>query len=185
MIMRPIIAAALLLLATAGLAGEPYAGRWVVNLEETQAVAVPFKKGSGLGGSNWRPNVTVMGLPVPGTSKMPPMSGLAAKDPHVLRCAAMIITSLSDSKWKIEYPGIGEETLRRGHYRGRDTKFGRKKVQQKYKTPERKVTKTWSIRPDGRLLVEVKIKRVNDKTQTYRRVFDKAPLEEDSTSGET
>ncbi|GIR64028.1 MAG: hypothetical protein CM15mP68_6940 [Pseudomonadota bacterium] len=48
--------------------------------------------------------------------------------------------------------------LRAGHYRGRDSKWSRKKIEQKYKTSERKVSKKWSVRKDGRLLVEVSIK---------------------------
>ena len=32
--------------------------RWVVNVEETQAIAVPYEKGGGLGGSQWRPRFT-------------------------------------------------------------------------------------------------------------------------------
>jgi hypothetical protein len=158
--------------ASRATADDPYAGRWVVNVEETQAVAVPFEKGGGLGGSKWRPNITVMGVPLPGTQKMPPMSNLRAKDPMVLRAAAMIITAEQD-RMRVEYPGVGKETLRKGHYRGRDTKFSKKGIRQKYKTPERRVTKVWSIRPDGRLLVEVQIKPVRDKVRTHRRVFER------------
>jgi len=170
--------------ALPAVAADKYVGRWVVNLEETQAVAVPFEKGGG-GGSQWRPSVTIMGIPLPGSSKMPPMSNLAAKDPMVLNCAAMIIDR-EPSKMHLEYPGIGKETLRDGHYRGRDTEFGKKKIQQEYKTPERKVTKTWSIRKDGRLLVEVKIKTGSAKARTFRRVFDRAenlPPDDRQTSG--
>jgi hypothetical protein len=154
-------------------ASEGYAGQWVVNLEETQAVAIPYAKGGSLDGANWRPNVSIMGIPLPGSQKMRPMSNLRANEPKVLRCASMVVT-LQLNKIELEYPGIGEETVRNGHYRGRDGKFKKLFFEQKYKTPERKVTKNWSMRDDGRLLVEVTIKPVNDKKRIYRRVFDRA-----------
>jgi len=154
-------------------ASEGYAGQWVVNLEETQAVAIPYAKGGSLDGSNWRPNVSIMGIPLPGSQKMRPMSNLRANEPKVLRCSSMVVT-LQLNKIELEYPGIGEETVRNGHYRGRDGKFKKLFFEQKYKTPERKVTKNWSMRDDGRLLVEVTIKPVNDKKRIYRRVFDRA-----------
>ena len=39
--------------------------------------------------------------------------------------------------------------------------------------PERTVTKTWTMRDDGRLLVAVKINPRNDSARTFKRVFDR------------
>jgi hypothetical protein len=62
----------------------------------------------------------------------------------------------------------------KGDFRGRKTTWSLSKIQQKYKTTERKVQKKWSIRADGRLLVEVEIKPKGGKKRTLSRVFDRA-----------
>ena len=74
----------------------------------------------------------------------------------------------------------GKETLRKGHYRGRDTEISKKRIRQKYETGERKVTKTWSMRDDGRLFVSVKINPKGDKARTYNRVFDRVVANADA-----
>jgi hypothetical protein len=88
----------------------------------------------------------------------------------------MTISSSAD-RIELFYPDLDpmeqRETLRAGHYRGRDSKWSRKRMQQKYKTSERKVSKKWSMRKDGRLLVEVTIKHKKAKKLTFSRVFDR------------
>ena len=151
-----------------------FSGTWRINLEETDKVSVDFEEGSGIQGRNLgRTSVSVMGLPLPSRAKAAPMSGLPAKDPAVLVCSEMQL-SIDGNRVKLLYDGGAKETLRRGDYRGRTTTISKQKIEQKYKTTERRVTKSWTLRPDGRLLVAVRIKYQGDKARTYSRVFDRA-----------
>lgn len=149
-------------------------GRWQLNLEESDKVSVTYEEGSGAGRSKIFQNIsmTVMGLPLPTRSKTPSQSSMMPKSPKVLLCNVMEIAT--DAKLiKLLFDDDGKETLRRGHYRGRDAKWSAKKIEEKYKTPDRKVTKTWTLRSDGRLRVDVKINPPKDKARTYSRVFDR------------
>lgn len=166
-----------LLLSSAGYAEasarSPFNGTWQINYEETDKVAVKYKDGSGMKGHNFgRPQVTVMGLPLPGTGRRAATPGLAGKDPKVLRCGTMVI-AVDDKSVVLNYDGDEVENMRRGDYRGRKTKVSSKLISQKYKSTSRTVTKSWSIRPDGRLLVSVKLNPKKDKARTYKRVFDR------------
>jgi hypothetical protein len=149
-------------------------GTWRINLEETDKVSVDFEEGSGIQGRNLgRTSVSVMGLPLPSRAKAAPMSGLPAKDPAVLVCSEMQL-NMDGNRVKLVYDSGARETLRRGEYRGRNTIITQQKIEQKYKTTERSVTKSWTLRDDGRLLVAVRIKYQGDKARTYSRVFDRA-----------
>ena len=66
------------------------------------------------------------------------------------------------------------QIMPKGEFRGRKTTWSNRKIEQKYKTTERRVQKTWSIRSDGRLLVQVMIKPKGGKKRTFSRVFDRA-----------
>lgn len=152
----------------------PFAGAWKLNLPESEKVSETFEEGSGVGRKKFfdSVSVTVGGLPLPGRSRIGPKSSLAPKNPAVLVCTEMRIDVQGDRVMLLYDQGM-EEVLHKGHYRGRDTKVSKRKIQQKYKTPDRKVTKTWSMRDDGRLLVEVKLNPPKDRSRTYRRVFDR------------
>jgi len=150
-------------------------GVWQINHDETDKVAVKYDEGSGVQGNSGRLKPTIdigLGLPLPQRIKQPPMSDLSANDPQVLRCTTMTISS-SGKRINMEYDQTDKELLVKGDYRGRTTSISKKRIQQKYKTTERKVTKTWSIRDDGRLLVSVKLNPNGDKSRTYNRVFDR------------
>ena len=157
---------------------EKYTGDWVINVAETDLLREELdEKPTVLGGPS-RMRVSVMGLPLPnGRSKAGPQSPLSAADPAVLRSRTMTI-SVAANKISIHYPEVSgndsKEILRKGHYRGRDSKWSKKKIEQKYKTTERKVAKTWSIRGEGRLLAVVTIKSPGSKKRTFSRVFDKS-----------
>jgi hypothetical protein len=155
------------------LASNSLAGTWRINLEETDKVTVEFEEGSGIQGGNMgRTSVSVMGLPLPSRAKAAPMSSLPAKDPEVLLCSEMNL-SVEGKKVTLAYDNGNIETLREGEYRGRTTRLSRNEIEQKYKTTERRVRKTWTLRDDGRLLVAVRIKYQGDKARTYNRVFDR------------
>ena len=60
-----------------------------------------------------------------------------------------------------------------GEFRGRKTSLSPYKIRQSYNTTERRVKKLFSIRPDGRLLVQVEIKPKGAKKRVLSRVFDR------------
>ena len=157
---------------------EKYAGDWVVNVEETDLLREELDEKPTVLGGPGKVSISVLGLPIPtGRSKVGPQSPLSAADPALLRSRTMSI-SVAANKISIQYPEVGgkdaKEVLRKGHYRGRDSKWSQKKIEQKYKSTERKVTKTWSIRGDGRLLAVVTIKNPGSKKRTFSRVFDRS-----------
>jgi len=149
-------------------------GQWRINQEETDKVRVEFKEGSGIkrGLGGFKPTVTIGGLPLPKRAKQGPMSSLAAKDPQVLRCTNMHIAP-KGNKLTLIYDEAGKETLAKGNYRGRTSSWSSKKIEQRYKTTERTVKKTWILRKDGRLEVAVKLNPKGDKARTHKRVFDR------------
>ena len=151
----------------------PFDGRWTLNTEETDKVAAKYEDGSGMKGHDFgRPRVTVMGIPVPGTARPPAQGGIAARDPLVLRCASMDI-AVDGEAVHLTYDQAEQEVMRKGEYRGRNTRVSRSTIRQKYKTRSRTVTKTWELRSDGRLLVLVKLNPKQDKARTFARVFDR------------
>lgn len=170
------ILAALFVTSIASAATSSLDGHWRINLEETDKVAVKFNEGSGVSGGNFKPNISVMGLPLPRSYRQSPMSNLAANDPKVLRCTDMQI-SVDKKNVAFTYDSADKEKLVKGEHRGRTSKWSKKKIEQKYKTPERSVRKTWTLRDDGRLLVSVKLNPRGDKARTYNRVFDRVTPE--------
>jgi hypothetical protein len=154
----------------------PFTGAWVINAEETDKVRVPFKKDKAnlLSSGRVSSSVSVGGvaLPLPGSARPQPMSNLSPKDPKVLRCTRMQITP-KGKKMLLAYDDADKETLVKGHYRGRDTKWSKSKIEQKYKTSERRVTKSWTLREDGRLLVSVVLNPIGERKRVYNRVFDR------------
>ena len=176
--LNAIAIVAALLVAMAPLAAtadeSQLAGVWVLNYEETDKVAIEYKDGNAFSGGRFSGNVSVMGVPLPGGGGGPPrQSSQVAFDPLVLRCQQMQI-NFAERAATVACPDVGNETMRQGHYRGRDTSWSKRTMQQRYKTTERKVTKTWQIRADGRLFVEVVINPKGDKKKKHRRVFDRA-----------
>ena len=166
-----LIAALLPMLAVAA----PWDGHWEVNYEETDKVTETYEEGSGIGKRNpfGNASVNVGGLPLPSLGgRIPPQSNMPSKDPAVMRTNTMSI-STEGNKIELTYDEDRGETIRKGHYRGRDTTLKKREFKQKYKTPDRRVTKTWTLREDGRLLVSVKLNPTKDRARTFNRVFDR------------
>ena len=153
-----------------------YEGAWVINQTETAALREPYKDNSRRRGSKFKSQVSVGGLPMPKSNSQRAMSRLTAQSPMVLRSTRMIIEFEGD-QINIQYPSIGKETLYKGEYRGRKTKWSSKQIKQTYKTTERRVTKTWSINKEGLLLVVVKIKPNESKQIITKVVFDPESLD--------
>ena len=155
-----------------------FVGTWALNQAETELLRDDLDEKTIKIPTAGRAQISVMGIPLPGggASTRSGHSPLTAKQPEVLRCKTMTI-STRENLVELFYPDLDPqeqlEILRAGHYRGRDSKWSRKRLQQKYKTSERSVSKKWSMRKDGRLLVEVAIKHKKAKKLTFRRVFDR------------
>ena len=174
--MRTLPALLLALLTVPSFAADKpakFEGPWVINHELTDEIAPEFKDAnvfSGLG--NGRVSVSVMGVPIPGSTPRAASGSSAAQDPQVLSCSEMLIEQ-KGRELHVSYKDLGDEVLRKGDYRGRKSSWSRSKISQRYKSTTRKVAKTWEVRSDGRLLVTVAIDPNGDKKRTYKRVFDR------------
>ncbi|NCF45278.1 MAG: hypothetical protein GWP70_10730 [Proteobacteria bacterium] len=160
-------------------AASVFGGRWVVNAVESDLLREDLDARTTLIQNPGRMSASVMGIPLPGggSASSRSHSQLSARDPAVLRSEIMHI-DVGTKEVRLSFPGLsGPEALEvmvKGDFRGRKTSWSRSKIQQKYKTTERKVQKHWSIRADGRLLVVVEIKPKGGKKRTLSRVFDRA-----------
>lgn len=148
-------------------------GTWVINHALTEEIAPDFDKGSlfdGLGGG--QVSVSVMGMPVPRNEPAQRTSIGSPRDPDVLSCLEMILQE-KGGRMVATYQEVGEEEFIRGEFRGRTSNWSHKSLVQNYKTTERKVSKTYEIRSDGRMLVTVVVKPKKDKKRVYKRVFER------------
>ena len=164
----------------------PFDGYWKINHAETDKVTPKVEDGSGVQGNLGRVKPTFdigLGLPLPKRIRSSPQSSLRAEDPEVLGCTTMQFTidQNNSKKIKVVYDHLEKETLVKGDYRGRTTRISSSSIEQKYKTTERTVTKKWTLRADGRLLVSVKLNPRKDKARTYLRVFDRSEPPSSST----
>lgn len=173
----PLLILFLLLSAPIALArdkGSLLEGTWVMNQELTEEVQPEFKNSGlfdNLGGG--RMQVSVMGMPVPTSEAQPRPTIGTPRDPDVLACLEMILHDRGE-KFLATYQNVGDEEFIKGNFRGRESRWNNRSLTQFYKTTERKVTKTYEIRGDGRLLVTVEIKPKKDKKRVFKRVFDRA-----------
>jgi len=155
-------------------------GYWILNEEETEKLRTPLDGKKISLPTAGRMNVSVMGIPLPGSSGQTSggFSNLSAKQPELLRAKKIKILT-SRETFQIHYLDLGKdeqiETMKRGNYRGRKSSWRASKFEQKYKTTERKVSKEGSLRKDGRLEISVSIKNKKSKKQVTKRVFDPAP----------
>lgn len=160
-------------------------GTWVINHELTEEIAPDFDKGGlfdGLGGG--QVSVSVMGVPLPRNEPAQRTSIGSPRDPDVLSCLEMILQESGD-RMIATYQEVGEEEFIRGEFRGRTSSWTHKSLAQNYKTTERKVSKTYEIRADGRLLVTVIVKPKKDKKRVYKRVFERATGKAAPVKGES
>jgi hypothetical protein len=159
--------------ATAG-ADAGLAGHWRLNEALTREVQ-PENKGSTSTSSGFPQPMIVVGgmpLPVPGTAAPQPGLGGASPDPMVMRCAELTVGPAGE-ELALEFSGVGSDRLRRGNNQGVASRWNERKLTTHYRTTTRKVSQTWEIRRDGRLLVTVKLNPDHGKTQTHKRVFDR------------
>ena len=150
------------------------AGHWRLNEALTREVQ-PENKGSTSTSSGFPQPMIVVGgmpLPVPGTAAPQPGLGGASPDPMVMRCAELTVAPAGE-ELALEFFGVGSDRLRRGNNQGVVSRWSERRLTTHYRTTTRKVSQTWEIRRDGRLLVTVKLNPDQGKTQTHKRVFDR------------
>lgn len=185
-LMRTLFLLFSLFLASPALAGgreSAITGTWIINHELTEEITPDFDKGSlfdGLGGG--QASVSVMGVPLPRNEPAERTSIGSPRDPDVLSCLEMILQENGD-RMIATYQQVGEEEFIRGEFRGRTSNWTHKSLVQNYKTTERKVSKTYAIRSDGRLLVTVVVKPKKDKKRVYKRVFERATADSEQAKG--
>jgi len=150
------------------------AGHWRLNEALTRQVQ-PENKGSTSTSSGFPQPMIVVGgmpLPVPGTAAPQPGLGGASPDPMVMRCVELTVAPAGE-ELALEFSGVGSDRLRRGNNQGVVSRWSERRLTTHYRTTTRKVSQTWEIRRDGRLLVTVKLNPDHGKTQTHKRVFDR------------
>jgi hypothetical protein len=168
------VALALALALPAAAAVGELAGRWRINDALTRA-AQPESKGSTSTSSGLpTPVIAVGGMPVPmpGSTEAQPGLGGASPDPMVMRCPEVTVTPAGDTL-QLEFHGLGSDRLRRGNDQGVSSRWNQRKLTTSYRTTTRKVSQTWEVGRDDRLVVTVKLNPDHGKTQTHKRVFDR------------
>ena len=169
-----VLALFLTLPMTAGAAAGLLAGHWRINDAATRE-AEPVTKNSTPSTSGFsRPVVAVGGMPVPmpGSSEVQPGLGGASPEPMVMRCTELTITPAGD-ELRLEFQGVGSDRLRRGNDQGEVSRWNEHKLTTHYETTTRKVSQTWEVGDDGRLLVTVKLNPDQGRTETHMRIFDR------------
>ncbi len=148
-------------------------GTWRLNNELTTDVQ-DSRSGPDLSMGNVSTSVSVGGIPLPTGRNNPPgdYANLPSKDPDVLRCSEMTIEPLADAV-QLTYQGVGSETLSKGNVQGTRTTWSKSKLTTRYATTSRKVSRTFAVRDDGRLLVTVKLNPTRAKAALHKRIFDR------------
>lgn len=116
------------------------------------------------------PNISVNGMPLPGTGGGAQASSGSAPDPKVLRCTAMTIEPVGEDL-QLTYVGTGSETLTPGTVQGVKTRWRDRSLTSNYETTSRKVSKRFELQKDDTLLVTVKLKPRSGPSVTHKRVF--------------
>lgn len=148
-------------------------GSWTLNNELTSEVQPAGKETRKFGNGSVRPSISVGGIPVPvGGSPQGEYSTAPTHDPKVLRCTDLDVEQVGDDI-RLTYRGVGSETLSPGNVQGTRTRISRHKLTSRYETTTRKVSKTFELRDDGRLLVTVKLNPKQGATVVHKRVFDR------------
>lgn len=148
-------------------------GDWQLNNELTAAAQVKKKNSSSGGFGGMSTSVSVGGIPLPGSSgSAQPGPGGTTKDPEVLRCREMQISSEGEDLL-FDFIGVGKERVIRGNNQGRVTKWNRSKLTSRYETTSRKVERIYQLQKDGTLMVTVKIKPRQAARITQKRVFQR------------
>ena len=155
----------------------PFSGSWQLNANESDVLREDLDERTSLINKPGKLSGSIMGMPLPsGKPKNRSHSPLTAKDPAVLRVRFMEIDIASDAV-QLTFPELSgfeaSDNMVIGEFRGRKTSFSSNRIRQIYKTTERRVKKLFSIRSDGRLLVQVEIKHRGSKKRVLSRVFDR------------
>jgi len=148
-------------------------GTWQLNNELTAAAQVKKKDSSFGGFGNVSSSVSVGGVALPGpagSSQTGP--GGSVKDPEVLRCREMQISSEGEDLL-FNFVGVGKERVKRGNNQGRVSKWNRSKLTSRYETTSRKVERIYQLQEDGTVMVTVKIKPRKAARIIQKRVFQR------------
>ena len=147
-------------------------GSWRLN-HQLSTDAQDSRSGPDLSGNHVSTTVTVGGIPLPkrGSVRQSELSKIPSKDPDILRCAKLSIEPLAEHM-SLTCQGVGSETLSKGNVQGTRTTWSKRKLSTRYATTSRKVIRTFKLRPDGRLLVTVKLNPNRAKAAVHKRIFD-------------
>jgi hypothetical protein len=149
------------------------AGRWVVNDLLTRELQPPDRGPTTASGGLPRPSISVGGMPIPGTTPAAqPGIGGSAPDPMVLRCTELTLAPAGDTI-ELSFHGVGSDRLQRGRHQGVVSRWSERKLTTHYDTTSRRVSQTYEVDRDDRLVVTVKLNPKQGKTLVHKRVFDR------------
>jgi hypothetical protein len=151
------------------------AGHWLLNQALTVEAQPEIRTRSSRLDNLPRPTVSVGGLPLP-RAEVPPVPPGSAADPKVLRSSALTIAATDDAL-RLDFDatdGKVSELLVRGNQQGLVSRWNATRLTSSYETLSRKVTQTFEVRKDGRLLVTVRLAPNGGRALVYKRVFDPA-----------
>jgi hypothetical protein len=148
-------------------------GRWILNEELTRQVQPDNTPRTSARDKMPRPTISIGGMPLPGTGReAPPAPSGSAADPKVLRSTELAIEPTGDSL-TLRY-AQGSDTYTRGNQQGIVSRWSERKLSTGYETLSRKVSQTYEVRSDGRLLVTVKLSPNQGRSMIHKRVFERA-----------
>lgn len=153
--------------------GAGLAGRWAVNDALTRELQPPDRGPATASRGLPRPSISVGGMPIPGTTPSAPAGvGGSAPDPMVLRCTELTLAPAGDAV-TLTFHGVGSDRLQRGRHQGVVSRWSERKLTTHYDTTSRRVSQTFEVDRDDRLLVTVKLNPKQGKTLVHKRVFDR------------
>jgi hypothetical protein len=169
------VAAALLILLMPALsaADTALAGRWVLNADLTAEAQPKPSKRSQSSTRGPQVGVSVGGMPLPRSSAGLPTVAGNPQDPKVLSCTELTIGH-EDDRLRLDYAGVGSETLQRGNDQGLVSRWSARKLTTGYETTSRRVSQVYQVRRDGRLEVTVTLRPNQGARTVYKRIFDPA-----------
>jgi hypothetical protein len=155
-------------------------GTWLLNQALTAEAQPELRTRSSWFDKLPKPTISVGGLPLPRAGKeTPPVPSGSATDPKVLRTSRLAIAAAGDAL-RLDFEatdGQASETLVRGNQQGLVSRWNATRLTSSYETLSRKVTQTFEVRKDGRLLVTVRLAPNGGSALVYKRVFDPAPAD--------
>ena len=148
-------------------------GVWVLNVDESKNIQPVERSGSLFSKVKGSTNVSVLGFPLPKSSRKVPETKGKASDPDVVFCTGMHFVE-DDKSVRIDYDGLGAKTFYIGKVRGRKTSYSGKRLQTSYESTSRRVSQKYTMDGSNRMIVTVTINPNSGSKRVIKKVFDRS-----------